>query len=316
MGNTKCFFLSFELLFLFSDFSRRSRRGRSIATLMNTGNSRRLDSVWMLLNPILAVLGIWGRRDLLKQLVRRNIQVRYKGTVLGLIWMIITPLIMLAVYTFVFSVIFKARWGSDFADSKAAFAITVFCGIAVFNIFSESIIGSVGVITGNPNYVKKVVFPLEILPISLVFSSLFFGVISLAILLVGVGLFLHTFSLTIICLPLVLLPLFFLCCGISWFVASLGVYVRDLTNVVGIGVQVLFFITPIVYRLEMVPESLRLFLLLNPLTTIVQMTRSVLIYDRWPDWTILGIVTLVSFVIFQLGYCWFMKTRRGFADVL
>jgi lipopolysaccharide transport system permease protein len=269
-----------------------------------------------LLNPVRTILNIWRYRDLLGQLVRRNIQVRYKGTIMGLVWMILTPLVMLAVYTFVFSVVFKARWGADFGDSRVAFALIMFCGIAVFNIFAESVTGSVGVITGNPNYVKKVVFPLEILPVSAVFSSIFFGLVSLAILITGVGLFMHKFSLGIICLPLVFIPLFLLSCGISWFAASLGVYVRDLSHVVGIMIQVLFFMTPIFYSAEMVPKSLRPILMLNPLTTIVQTARYVLIYDKWPDWSDLGIVTIFSLVIFQSGYFWFMKTKRGFADVL
>jgi len=283
---------------------------------MDMGNSRQPLSVWVLLNPLLAILGIWRQRDLLIQLVRRNIQVRYKGTIIGLVWMIITPLIMLAVYTFIFSVVFKARWGTDFGDSKVAFALIIFCGIAVFNIFSESINGSAGVITGNPNYVKKVVFPLEILPVSLVLSAVFFGLVSLIILLAGVILVMHNFSLTIICLPLIFVPLFLLCCGISWFVASLGVYVRDLPHIIGVVLQVLIFMTPIFYSTEMIPESLRPILALNPLTSIVQTTRSVLIYNRWPDWVSLAIVTLTSLVVFQLGYFWFMKTKRGFADVL
>ena len=285
-------------------------------TVMNTGNSKQPNSIWILFNPILALLSIWRRRDLLWQLVRRNIQVRYKGTIMGLVWMVITPLMMLAVYTFVFSVVFKARWGTDFGDSKVAFALIMFCGMVVFNIFAESVTGSVGVITGNPNYVKKVVFPLEILPVSAVFSSIFFGLVSLIILLAGVGLVMHKFSVTIICLPLVFVPLFLLCSGMAWFVASLGVYVRDLAHVVGIVIQVLFFMTPIFYSVEMVPKSLRPVLILNPLTTIVQTTRYVLIYDKWPDWSELAIVSLLSLIIFQLGYVWFMKTKRGFADVL
>lgn len=253
---------------------------------------------------------------MLKQLVSRNIQARYKGTIMGLVWMVITPLMMLAVYTFVFSVVFKARWGADFGDSKIAFALIMFCGIAVFNIFAESVTGSVGVIIGNPNYVKKVVFPLEILPVAAVFSSIFFGLVSLTILITGVGLFMHRFSLAVICLPLVFVPLSLLSCGVSLFVASLGVYVRDLVHVIGIAMQVLFFMTPIFYSVEMVPQSLRPILAINPLTPIVQTTREVLIYDRWPDWSGLAIVTLLSLVIFQLGYFWFMKTKRGFADVL
>jgi len=283
---------------------------------MNTRKSSQQYPIWVFFNPIRTILGIWKYRDLLWQLVRRNIQTRYKGTIMGLVWMVITPLMMLAVYTFVFSVVFKARWGTDFGDSKVAFALIMFCGITMFNIFAESITGSVGVITVNPNYVKKVVFPLEILPVSMVFSVFFFGVVSLIILLAGVVLILHKFSLAVICLPLVFVPLFLLCCGFSWFVASLGVYVRDLAHVIGIGIQILFFMTPIFYSVDMVPQSLRAILLLNPLTSIVQTTRHILIYNKWPDWSELAIISLLSLIIFQLGYVWFMKTKRGFADVL
>jgi lipopolysaccharide transport system permease protein len=284
--------------------------------MMNMRISRQWPPVWIFFNPLLAVRGIWMHQNLLRQLVRRNIQVRYKGTIIGLVWMVITPLVMLAVYTFVFSIVFKARWGTDFGDSKVAFAIIMFCGIAVFNIFAESVTSSVGVITGNPNYVKKVVFPLEILPVSAVFSAFFFGLVSLIILVAGVVLLMHKFSLAIICLPLVFIPLFLLSCGISWFVASLGVYVRDLAHVVGIVIQVLFFMTPIFYSVEMVPQSLRAILLLNPLTTIVQAARHILIYNKWPNWLWLAIVTLLSLVIFQLGYVWFMKSKKTFADVV
>jgi lipopolysaccharide transport system permease protein len=278
--------------------------------------SRQPRPVWAFFNPIETILGIWMHRDLLRQLVRRNIQVRYKGTIMGLMWMVITPLMMLAVYTFVFSVVFKARWGTDFGNSKVAFALILFCGLVVFNIFSESVNSSVAIITNNPNYVKKVVFPLEILPVSAVFSSIFFGLVSLTILLAGVSLFIHKFSLAIICLPLVFIPLFLLSCGISWFVASLGVYVRDLAHVIGIVIQMLIFVTPVFYSVEMVPESLRTIFFFNPLTTIVQTTRYVLIYNRWPDWYGLCIVTIFSLVVFQMGYFWFMNIKRGFADVL
>ncbi len=268
------------------------------------------------MNPWGALSNLWYRRDLLRQLIIRNIQLRYKGTAMGLIWMVVTPLMMLAVYTFVFSVVFKARWGTDFGDSKVAFALIIFCGMAVFNIFSESIIGSVNCISGNPNYVKKVVFPLEILPVSLVFSSMFFGLVSLAILLTGVVAFLHTLSMTVICLPLILIPLFLLSCGISWFVASLGAYIRDLTHIVGIVIQVLFFMTPIFYNIDMVPEKFRFVLNLNPLTPVVQMTRNIFIYSKWPDINSFVIAIAGSLVVFQLGYAWFMKTKRGFADVV
>ena len=270
---------------------------------------------WKYLNPFSTIWGIWKYRDLLNQLVGRNIEVRYKGTMMGFIWMLVTPLVMLAVYTFVFGVIFKARW-VGFGDSKAAFSLILFCGMTVFNIFSESVNGSVGIVTGNPNYVKKVVFPLELLPVSAVFSACFFGLIWIGILFVGIFLFIHKFCFAAICLPLILIPLILFSCGVAWFVASLGVFFRDLAHLVGIILQVLYFMTPIFYSVEMIPVSLRPLLLLNPLTSLVQSARQVLIYDQWPDWHALGIVVLLSMVIFQLGHFWFMKTRRGFADVL
>ena len=229
--------------------------------------------------------------------------------------MVVTPLVMLGVYTFVFGVVFNARW-PGFGDSKAAFALIMFCGMTVFNIFAESVNGSVGIVTGNPNYVRKVVFPLEILPVSSVLSSCFFGLVWIGILLLGNVLFLHKFCSSIVCLPLIFIPLIILSCGIAWFVASLGVFFRDLAHVVGIVLQVLYFMTPIFYSIEMVPAKLRSILFLNPLTSLVQFAREVLMYDQWPDWRVLGIIILLSMVIFQLGYFWFMKTKRGFADVL
>lgn len=259
---------------------------------------------------------VWKYKDLLWQIVRRNVQTRYKGTMIGLLWLIITPLIMLAIYTFVFSIVFQARWGDDFGESRVAFALLIFCGITVFNIFSESISGSVGVVTGNPNYAKKVIFPLEVLPVSMVFSSLVFGLVSLAILLAGVIVFLHNFSIVVVCLPFAFIPLLFLACGISWIVASLGVYFRDLPHIIGLGLQVLFWGTPIVYSLEMIPENFRKIVMLNPLTIIVEAVRHILIYNRWPDWQNLAVVTVLSLIIFQIGYFWFMKTKKAFADVL
>ncbi len=269
-----------------------------------------------LLNTFTTLQNIYNSRDLLKQLIKRNIQIRYKGSILGLFWLFATPLFMLAVYTFVFSVVFKARWATDGGDSKAAFALTMFCGLSVFNIFSESLTGSVSTISNNPNYVKKVVFPLEILPIASMLSSLFFGLIWIGILVLSTPIFLQQFSITVVCVPLILLPLLLLSCGLSWFLASLAVYFRDIIHAVGILIQILFFMTPIFYSIEMVPESFRKVLRANPLTDIVQNAREILIFGHWPNWKAIAILTAFSLCIFQLGYVWFMKTKKGFADVL
>ncbi len=270
---------------------------------------------WQYLNPLSALFGIWKGRDLLKQLIRRNIEIRYKGTMMGLIWMLVTPLVMLAVYTFVFGTVLKAR-ATSFGDSMGAFALFLFCGMTVFNIFSESVNGSVGIVTGNPNYVKKVVFPLELLPVSAVFTACFFGLIWIGILLLGIGILLHKFCLAAVCLPLIFIPLILFSCGFSWLVASLGVFLRDLAHVIGILLMVLYFMTPIFYSVEAVPAACKPLMLLNPLTSIVQATRQVLMLGVWPSWPVLGFVTLISMALFQIGYFWFMKTKRGFADVL
>ena len=263
-----------------------------------------------------AITNIWHHRDLLKQLLKRNILGCYKGSGLGGLWSFITPLFMLSIYTFVFSIIFKARWGADVGDSRAAFALTLFCGLAIYNIFSESISSSATTIVSNVNYVKKVVFPLEILPVNMLLSALFFGGIWFIILFAGIGIFMHKICLTAICLPLILLPLIFFTLGLCWLIASLGVYIRDVVHFVGLALQALFFMTPIFYPINMVPEKFQLVLRLNPLTTIIQETRKVVLYNTWPDWRMLGIIFVVSLVVFQLGYIWFMKTKRGFADVL
>lgn len=268
------------------------------------------------LNPIKTINNIWHYRDLLKQLAKQHIAGRYKGSGLGVVWSFITPLFMLAIYTFVFSVIFKARWGTDVEDSRAAFALTLFCGLAIYNIFSESISSSAMIIVSNTNYVKKVVFPLEILPVNMIISALFFGMIWFIILFAGIGVFLHKICITAICLPLILLPFLLFTLGICWLIASLGVYIRDITHFIGLALQALFFMTPIFYPIDMVPERFRIVMHLNPLSTIIQEIRNVVLYNMWPDWQMLGIIFVVSLVVFQLGYAWFMKTKRGFADVL
>jgi len=284
--------------------------------IKDTKRTMKKQKLISLLNPIRTIAFFYKNKDLLKQLVRQNILVRYKGSGLGSIWSFITPLFMLAIYTFVFNVIFKTRLTVGDNDSTIAFTLTLFCGIAVFNIFSESINPSSTVIIQNANYVKKVVFPLEILPVTMVVSSLFFGGIWFVVLIVGVGVFLHKICITLICLPLILLPLILFTLGLSWWIASLGVYIRDIAHFVGLGLQCLFFITPIFYPITMVPDNLQVVLQINPLAAIIQEMRNIVLYNIWPAWPMLGLIFAVSLVVFQSGYVWFMKTKHGFADVI
>lgn len=257
-------------------------------------------------------------RSLFVQMTRRNVEQRYRGSVLGLVWSFVHPLMMLCVYTFVFSVVFQSRWGVDVAvgDSKGAFAVIMFCGMAIYNLFSEAINMSCASVIGNPNLVKKVIFPLEILPLTQVATTFILGTAWFILLFIGTWLILGGIYWTMLLLPLVLIPLVVFSTGISYFVSSLGVYVRDTQYVIGVVLQVLFFATPIFYPISAVPEEFRIILEMNPLTVFIEQARNVFLYGRLPDWMFLGLATLVSFVVLQLGYFFFIKTKKGFADVL
>lgn len=269
-----------------------------------------------LLAPSHVVGTLWARRGLIGQFARRYFYARYRGTHLGAVWALISPLLMLAVYTFVFNFIFQARNASaDLTNSQ--FAVLLFCGISVYGIFSESVSRSSSLVLDNPNYVKKVVFPIEVLPVSSVASSLMFSSFSLLLVVLGAWVAFGRVPWTVVLIPLVLLPLVFLTLGLAWFLASLGVFVRDISNLVVLLVsQLLFFLTPIFYRIENLPESLRPIAVLNPLAHIVEGARRVLVLGQQPDWAALGLVSLVGLLTMQLGYAWFMKSKRGFADVL
>lgn len=259
-----------------------------------------------------------GNRSLLWQMTRRNIETRYRGSVLGLVWSFVQPLMMLVVYTFVFSVVFKARWGVEVAggESKGAFAVIMFCGMAMFNLFSEAVNMSCGCITGNVNLVKKVIFPLEILPLVQTLTTFILGQAWFILLFFGTWLILGNLSWTMLLLPVVLMPLIVFTLGIAYLVASFGVFVRDTSYVVGVILQILFFATPIFYPINAVPERFRVWLEMNPLTVFMDQARNVFLYGRLPDWGYLCIAVLVSLAVLQVGYFFFTRTKRGFADVL
>ena len=259
---------------------------------------------------------VMRNRSLLWQLIKRNIAVRYRGSMLGLVWSFVQPLMMLCVYTFVFSIVLKARWGVDTGDSKGAFAVIMFCGMAVFNIFSEGINSCSTVVIWNPNLVKKVIFPLEILPLAQTISTFILGAVWFILLFLGVVFIYGKISFTMLLFPVVVLPLFLFTLGISYFVASLGVYLRDTAYVVQVVLQVLFFMTPIFYPIQAIPEELRWPLQINPLTILIEESRHVCIYGALPNWNFLGFAFLVSLIVLQLGFAWFNKTKKGFADVL
>ncbi|WP_027357057.1 ABC transporter permease [Desulfofundulus thermocisternus] len=266
--------------------------------------------------PVAMFLSFWHNRQLIWQMTRREIVGRYRGSIIGLAWSFLNPILMLFIYTFVFSVVFKARWGISGEESKADFAIILFVGMIVHGLFAECINRAPGLIISNVNYVKKVVFPLEILPWVALGSALFYSLVSVTVLLLAQLIINQTFPWTSLLLPLVLLPLVFASIGFAWFLAALGVYVRDIGQVTGIFTTILMFLSPVFYPVSALPKPYRDWLNLNPLTLIIEESRKVLIFGSVPDWPSLCIALLAGLTIAATGFWWFQKTRKGFADVL
>jgi lipopolysaccharide transport system permease protein len=259
---------------------------------------------------------LWRNRWLITQMVRREVVGRYKGSLLGLAWSFFNPIVMLAVYTFVFSEVFKMRWGVGPEETKAQFAVVMFAGIVVHGLFAEVLGRAPGVILSNVNYVKKVVFPIEILPVVAVGTALFHTFVSLAVLVAAFLLFNGYLHWTAVFAPLVVLPLVVFMLGLAWMLAALAVFLRDVGQTVGIITMAFMFLSPVFYPVTALPERLRPWLMLNPLTFIIEQSREVLIWGRLPHWSGLALYTLVAMLVCWLGYASFQKTRKGFADVL
>lgn len=266
--------------------------------------------------PAAMLASLWRNRQLIWQMIRREILGRYRGSVLGLAWSFFNPLMLLIVYTFVFSVVFKARWGVSGNESRADFAIILFVGMIVQGLFAESVNRAPGLIVGNVNYVKKVVFPLEILPWVALGSAAFNSMVSVMVLLVAQLIINQHLPWTIVFFPLIMLPMVFAVMGFAWFLAALGVYVRDVGQLTGIFTTVLMFLSPVFYPVSALPPEYQILLKLNPLTLIIEESRKVLIFGNVPDWLSLGAVTLAGLGIAAAGFWWFQRTRKGFADVI
>lgn len=264
---------------------------------------------------MLALASLRRHRELVVSLIRRDVVGRYRGSALGLLWSFFNPILMLVVYTFVFSIVFKARWSVD-SDSRTEFALVLFTGLVVFNLFAECIQRAPGLILGNVNYVKRVVFPLEILPWVALGSALFHMAISLGVWLVFYLAFFGIPPVTALLLPVTLLPLLLLTLGLSWLLASLGVFLRDVGQVVGVLTTAMMFLSPIFYPLAALPEKYRLLIQLSPLTVAVESARGVLIWGQGIPWAEWSVCLVYSALAAWLGFAWFQKTRKGFADVL
>ena len=267
-------------------------------------------------NPIGITVHLWKYRDLIRQLTWREVVGRYKGSFIGLGWSFIQPLVMLCVYTFVFSFIFKVRWGIEAGEGKATFALALFIGLITFSVFSEVVNSAPSLVLGNANYVRKVVFPLEILPLVRLLSTLINAFFSLGVLFAGILIINHFIHWTALLLPVVWLPMILFTLGCGYFLASLGVFVRDIGTVIGVVTTMLFFLSPIFYPISAVPEPFRIFCRINPIAIFVEDARRVVLWGQFPSWPWFFFGMALSAAVLIFGFVWFMKSKKAFADVI
>jgi lipopolysaccharide transport system permease protein len=265
--------------------------------------------------PFAMLSSLRRNRQLIWQMIRRDVAMRYRGSIMGVAWSFVTPVLMLLVYTFVFSVIFKARLGSE-NESRVDFALSLFAGLTVFGFFSEVVNQAPRLVVSNRNYVKRVIFPLEILSWVSLGSGLIRSLISLGILLLAQIIINQSLAWTVVLFPVVLLPLIFASLGITWFLSALGVYLRDIGQLTDVFIRMLMFLSAIFYPVSALPKRIQPWLRLNPILVTIDESRNVLLRGHLPDWHWLGIALIVGVVIAVAGFWWFQKTRGGFADVL
>jgi lipopolysaccharide transport system permease protein len=267
------------------------------------------------LNPLAFLASLVRHRELLLNLIRRNVAARYRGSFLGIGWTVLQPLLMLAVYTYVFGVVFQTRWRPEGAG-HGEFALALFCGLIPFAFLAECASAAPSVVIANANYVKRVVFPLELLPVVTVGSALVVAAMNTLVLVVATFVVIGVPPATVLLLPIAAVPCVLLGLALAWFLAMLGVFVRDTASIVAFLTQVAFFVTPIVYPPSAVPERFRGFVQLNPLAVLVELWRALALGIAAVPWASAGILTAVAAVMALVGRAVFIRAQRAFADVL
>lgn len=252
---------------------------------------------------------------LITEMSRREVVGRYRGSAMGLLWSFFSPLLMLAVYTFVFSVVFKVRWSAGDA-TNANFAMNLFVGVIVHGFFAECLNRAPGLVAANVNYVKKVAFPLWVLPTVVVIAALFHLIVSFAVLLACFAIYYGTLPLTALLAPLVIVPLIVMVLGFSWFFSALGVYLRDLGQVMPVVTMVMLFLAPVFFPIDSLPDQFHPIVYLNPLTYGITTLRGLLLDGKVLDLVPLATFSGISLAIALLGWAFFRRVRTGFADVL
>ena len=254
------------------------------------------------------------RFDLIISLTKRELAARYKGSALGIVWAILTPIVMIAIFTIIFAGIFKARFGTS--SSQWDYALYLFCGLLPWNAFQETLNQSATAVVARANLVKRVVFPLETLPVSQTLASLAHQLFGTVALLLGVIVIRHEVHVTILYLPLLLVPQFIATVGAAWLLASLGVFIRDIVQGISLVLMAWMFLTPIIYPETIVPRAYAPFINANPFTALIRSYRRIILEGAAPDWRGLAYFSSFALVTFLFGYWWFARTRKNFADVV
>jgi lipopolysaccharide transport system permease protein len=263
-------------------------------------------------SPALALLG--EQRGLISSMVRRDLSNRYKGSVMGVAWTVITPAVQILIFTLIFAGIFNAKFGGE--TSRFGYAIYMFCGMLPWIAFSEGVQRAATALTENVNLVKRVVFPIEALPVNLALSAIAQQLFGTLVLLVVAAIFEKTFAPTILFLPLLLIPQFLMTIGLGWLAASFGVFIRDTAQFTQLVLMAWMYLTPIIYPETMIPPAYRWLVNLNPLAPLIRSYRRILLEGAMPDWRGLLFTLFFALICFGLGYWWFERTKKAFADVL
>jgi lipopolysaccharide transport system permease protein len=266
-------------------------------------------------DPLACLGSLIRHRQLILQMIGRELQSRYQGSWLGWAWSLITPMLMLLVYTFVFGVVFKAHWATTLPAGQGMFAMVLFIGVLAHGLISEVLNRAPTSVLAHPNYVKKVVFPIEILPVVQLAAALAHTMLAMSVLVVALAIQ-HQLHWSVLWAPVVMLPFTLLTLGLAWFLASVGVFLRDTTLIMPMLTMAMMFMAPVFYPLNAVPAAFRRLMSLNPLTFIIEQLRAVMVLGQAPDLVGLAAYSTIACLLACLGFAWFQKTRKGFADVL
>ncbi len=266
----------------------------------------------MILNPFRIVTDIWRHRYLLGQLVKRDVLLRYRGAMFGVLWIFLSPLLMLAIFSYVFGHVFQARGGVT--ENTLPFWLFLYSGLIVFNIFSETVSRSPASVRGYPSFVKKIIFPVQILPLVPLGAALVHGFFNFLILLSALA-WTGNFHAQALLFPVALIPVVFLAMGFAWFLGAWGVFIKDMTQIVPVFIQMLMFLSPVFYPVSAVPGILKPLYQFNPLGHVIEFSRG-LVTGQPADWFVWSMALAISLVVAILGNLFFQHSREEFADVL